>query len=221
MRKLIRDLPYERLIAAGRHRYDLDGRPTGVVEHWQLTSAVDDYRFLRVDRDDREGATGETALYHLTVDPGGRLERLAFRIWGPLRRIDGNLLSDGQSASLSFTSGEESAAGSLTLPDPSSFLFPAALGHYLLCATGPGPLTLVELALGSAPGLRPSPAEIADGAVESREIAGAERTGRPRHLSIGNARRTLWTDGAGIPLVVDWVGGPTAVADRYIHHQAT
>ena len=71
MRFIIHELPYERPLLAGRLRYERDGQPTGAIEFWRLTDAVDGYRFLRVDLDARDAASGRSWLYHATLDAAG------------------------------------------------------------------------------------------------------------------------------------------------------
>ncbi len=72
MRFIIHQLPYERPIVAGQLRYERDGAPTGAVEQYRLTAAVDGYRFLRVDLDARTAPSGRSTLYHLTLNPDGQ-----------------------------------------------------------------------------------------------------------------------------------------------------
>ena len=76
MRFIIHELPYERPLLSGRLRYERDGVPSGAVESWRLTAAVDGYRFLRVDVDAREAPSGRSWLYHLTLNPAGLPDRV-------------------------------------------------------------------------------------------------------------------------------------------------
>ena len=53
MRFIVKEQDYEKPIGAGLMRYELDGVPTGAVEHWRLTEATEGYEVLRVDLDAR------------------------------------------------------------------------------------------------------------------------------------------------------------------------
>lgn len=92
MRFIIHEMPYERPLLAGRLRYERDGVPTGAVELWRITNAVDGYRFLRVDLDAREAESGRSSLYHVTLNPAGRPEQLKFRLWGNGPEVSGSLV---------------------------------------------------------------------------------------------------------------------------------
>ena len=94
MRFIIHELPYEKPVAAGRFRYEQNSQATGAVEHWRLTTAVDDYHFVRVDLDARAATSGHTYLYHLVLNPAGRPERLHYRFWTTGVEVTGNILLD-------------------------------------------------------------------------------------------------------------------------------
>ena len=83
MRCIIREQPYEKLLAAGHFRFQKDGKLTGVSEVWRLTELIDDYRNLRIDVDARNTVGGETNLYHLLINSAGQPERLKTRQFGP------------------------------------------------------------------------------------------------------------------------------------------
>ncbi len=95
MRFIIRELPYERPLLAGRLRYERDGVPTGAVESWRLTQALDDYRFLRVDLDAREAPSGRSSLFHVTLNPAGRPEQIKYRLWGNGPEVSGTAVWEG------------------------------------------------------------------------------------------------------------------------------
>ena len=70
----------------------LNNQPTGAVEEWRLSDAVDGYRFLRVDLDARNAPSGRSYLYHLTMDKLGNLVQLKFRLWTEGSEIIGSVL---------------------------------------------------------------------------------------------------------------------------------
>ena len=82
MRCIIREQPYEKLLAAGHFRFQKNGKLTGVSEVWRLTEVIDGYRNLRIDVDARDTIGGKTNLYHLVINPDGQLERLKIRKFG-------------------------------------------------------------------------------------------------------------------------------------------
>lgn len=80
MRYLLKTQPYEKPIAAGSFRYEQDGVPNGIVEQWQLSHALDGYKFFRVDVDARKLKTaGYSTLYNVVIGPDGKPENVKFR----------------------------------------------------------------------------------------------------------------------------------------------
>lgn len=80
MRYLLKTQPYEKPIAAGSFRYEQDGVPNGIVEHWQYSHALDGFKFFRIDVDARElGSEGYSTLYNVVIGPDGRPENVKFR----------------------------------------------------------------------------------------------------------------------------------------------
>jgi hypothetical protein len=91
MRCIIREQPYEKLLAAGHFRYQKDGEPTGVEEVWRLTELIEGYRNLRIEIDARNSIGGETTLYHLVINPSGQPERLKMRQFGSGSAMSGDV----------------------------------------------------------------------------------------------------------------------------------
>ena len=80
MRYLLKIQPYEKPIAAGSFRYEQDGAPNGIVEHWQLSHALDGFKFFRVDVDARNHqANGYSTLYNVVLGSDGQPENVKFR----------------------------------------------------------------------------------------------------------------------------------------------
>lgn len=129
MRFIIHELPYEQPILAGRLRYERDGSPTGAVESWRLTAAMDGFRFLRVDVDAREAPSGQSSLYHLTLNPIGRPEQLKYRFWGNGLEVSGAAVWNGNEViaarRVNEVAYEDVVRGS-------AFWFPAGAGLALL-----------------------------------------------------------------------------------------
>jgi len=136
MRFLIREQPYESLLSSGRFRYEEDGRPTGAVEHWRLTSESSGYRILRVDLDARAATSGDSFLYHLLLNRIGMPERLNFRFYGgDGHTVTGTVLVEPATITVSREVDGERFDDDLdvrTLAVPWVFWFPSSIGLGLL-----------------------------------------------------------------------------------------
>lgn len=220
MRTLIRELPYEQPIAAGRYRYERDGQPTGAVESWRLTAAQEGYRFLRVDLNAQAAPSGDSYLYHLTLDAAGRPERLSFRFFGSAFQAGGNLLFDQDAVTLARNVDGRRMETERDLPPGFAFWFPATAGLALLAGrAGEGgiisavtldrderfALLLVDLTIRAD---RPQP----------RVIMGKGTVLRPLTLSWADEQRTIWIDEYEWPLIMER-DGLAAVETRYIRYQ--
>lgn len=128
MRFIVREQSYEKPIAAGLFRYDLDGSPTGAVESWRLTTAVSGYQILRVDLDARDTESGNSFLFHLVRQDDGTPERLGYRYWGNGWMIEGTLLfEDGSIGGRRVVNGR-TIEETLSLGGLDGFWFPSAIG---------------------------------------------------------------------------------------------
>ena len=222
MRSLIRELPYEQPIAAGRYRYLREGSPTGATESWRLSAAADGYRFLRVDLNG-QSASGKSALYHLTLDPAGYPQRLAFRFFRPGLQIRGNLLFEDRSVALSRTMAggkPRRVEEELPLPPGTLFWFPATSGLGLLSSAPDGPsqpaLTLNPEADFA---LWPTEVAITTGAAEPVTVMGQALSARPLSIAWAQQRRRIWVDENGWPVIMERAG-MTAVETRLIRYTA-
>lgn len=138
MRFIIKEQPYEKLLAAGQFRYELDGEPTGAVENWRLTEVDDEYRFLRVDLDARAAASGHSYLYHAVLNENGRFERLKYRFWGQVGggefQVAGDVVLDEESITASREVNGEPFDQTFDLPVLYAFWFPSTMGVGMLAA---------------------------------------------------------------------------------------
>jgi hypothetical protein len=201
MRFLVREQPYERLLAAGRFVYRQEGQPTGAVEAWRLTAARETYRFLRVDLDARAAESGDSYLYHLVLD-GNRPVRLTFRFWGgprvdhPSRRIEGNAYLEPDEISVGWEVDGRRREASLPLETPWAFWFPSTAGLGLLGAHvangAPARGCWLDPAADFAPQAVSVTAEQAPGL--SLDVGGQPRPVTHVTLSWDGQRRQLWLD---------------------------
>ena len=219
MRFIIHELPYERPLLAGRLRYERDGVPTGAVESWRMTSAMDGYRFLRVDLDAREAPSGRSYLYHVTLNPAGLPEQLKFRLWGDGLDAGGTAVWEGSEVivarNVNGTAYEDEASGS-------AFWFPAGSGLAMLavCIGETNGLTMATDTSDPA-GLMAmveTPVDIVLAAAESEIVSNELLTVRPLEVRWADQQRTVWLDGERRPLRLLRGDGLTATAERLIRY---
>ena len=138
MRFIIHEMGYETPLAAGKLRYMRDGQPTGAVESWRLTAAVEGYRFLRVDLDARAAESGHTYLYHATLNGNGRIEQLKYQFWDNQIKIVGNVVFEKDAVVGTRDVNNQRFEDVLEMPVGYQFWFPATQGLGLLTGAGEG-----------------------------------------------------------------------------------
>ncbi|MDT8304530.1 MAG: hypothetical protein RRC07_01230 [Anaerolineae bacterium] len=218
MRSLIRELPYEKPLVAGRYLYQRDGVPTGAVESWRLSLARDGYRFLRVDLNAEAGDGKDSTLYHLVLDASGEPERLSFRHFRRGRQLRGNVLFEGPYVTLTRQSGDERHEVTLERPHGTRFWFPATAALGLVAAPGAGPALTLNRA--DDFNLWPTHLEASEGAPVSLLIMGKAVTARPVTLAWASERRVVWHDEEPWPLQMER-DGLLAVESRRLYYGAT
>lgn len=221
MRFIIREQDYEQLVASGQLVYELDGQPTGTLETWRLTEAVAGYRFLRVDLDAREAASGNSYLYHATLNDKGTAERLKFRVYGDQRQILGDVLFEDSSVTVARQIDDERHVEELSVPSGFAFWFPTAMGLSLL--TGPS----LEDGMVAAVSLDPDQdfaavvTNVRRSYREEEELVVTRQVVWVRRCLIGwlDQIRTIWIDKYGLPVVVERDDGLKGIEKRYIRHK--
>lgn len=242
MRFIIPELPYERPLLAGRLRYERHGQPTGAVESWRLTDAVDGYRFLRVDLDAREAASGRSWLFHATLDPAGLPEQVKYRFWGDGLEVSGAVVRQGdewvaarQVNGAAYIGHEDVGHedvghegvgheddGREDTARGAAFWFPSGAGLALLAARD-GETTGVTLAPpdpspSKALALIETPVEVIWGDVATVEMGGEILDVRPLSVAWPGNRRVVWLDSAARPLRLWRDDGLTAEAERLVRY---
>lgn len=219
MRFIIHELPYERPIMAGRLRYELDGVPTGAIESWRLTDAMDGYRFLRVDMDAREAPSGNTCLYHVTLNPVGRPEQLKYRFWGGGHEVSGTAVWDGDEV-IAARRADEGMFEDVVRG--TAFWFPSGAGLALLaqCAGETKGITVL-----TDPGIPQrlmsffeTPVTILWGMAGMEQVNGELLPVRPLYVSWADQHRTVWLDVTARPLRLQRDDGLTATAERLVRY---
>lgn len=196
MRFIVHELPYEQPIAAGRYVYRRQDQPTGAMESWRLTAAVDGYKILRVDLDAREAESGDSYLYHLTLNPAGQPERLNFRFFRPGLQIRGNVLFEPGRVTLSREINGEREDGEAPFPAGTLFWFPATAGLSLVggCQGASQELPAVMLDREVQFDLRPVTITLATGVPEMVLVRGEPVETQPVSLVWLDQERHLWLD---------------------------
>lgn len=225
MRFIIHEQPYERPLSSGTWEYYRDERPTGAVENWRLSSAVDGYSFLRVDLDARAATSGRSYLYHLTLDRDGSPLQLKFRLWANDTEIIGMVLLDKDTIIVTREIGGWRDEALIPVSDDYAFWFPASTGLGLLSKwqsvqsitgvglrTGTGAIetemspfvTLLDLEVG-----------------EVGNLLIKDRSQQLKPLTIGwsDQQRRLWLDKDSRPLKMERSDGLVAIESHYTRVQ--
>ncbi len=219
MRFLIHEQPYERPLLTGQLRYYEGGRPTGAVESWRLTDAVDGYRFLRVDLDARDAPSGRSYLYHLVMNPIGRPEQLKYRLWGSGLDVSGVVLwENGRLTAAREVNGErleETAVGR-------AFWFPSGAGLAQLIWSS-GETRGVTLRINTddpalVMAMWETEVAIELGTPETVTINNAILPVRPLSVFWDDNQRIVWIDTDGRPLRLWRSDGMTALAERLVRY---
>lgn len=218
MRFIIREMDYEKPLAAGKLLYQLHGRPTGISEEWRLTAAVDEYLFLRVDLDARESASGESTLYHLTLNSAGRSERLKFRYLGPDAQIDGDVLLEDDLLTLTRNVDGHRYEDEASMPLGYRFWFPSALGLSQLAGTALDEIDLRAVTLDKDEQftLKTHPAQLELDKEERMHTTGQSVAVRPCLIRWLGSSQTIWLDSYNLPVKFDSGDGLSAFESRYV-----
>lgn len=215
MRKLIQEMPYERPLAAGRYVYSQDGAPTGAVESWHLTAAMEGYRFLRVDYD-ASGASADHTLYHLVLDAAGRPQRLKFRYFRRGLQIRGDLLFAEETALLSRTINSRQVDAETAFTPATAFWFPASSGLSLL-SNAPAESAGLTLKPDDNFALWPTTLSLTEGAPQTISLMGRQVETMPVSARWDDEKRTIWFDEHRWPVRVQRES-LAALENRYVRY---
>jgi hypothetical protein len=219
MRFIIHELPYEQPIVAGTLRYAQDGQPTGALEHYRVTSAVDGYRFIRVDLDARAAPSGRSSLYHLTLNPASCPEQLKYRFWADGLEVSGVVVWEG--GQLTAARDVDGVRHEDEAPD-AAFWFPSAMGLTLLRSwAGAHEVPGVTLEQATADptrvmGLVATTVSVATLPPLEVEVTGEMIPARGMEARWGDQTRRVWSHPDGWPLKIWRNDGLTAVATQLV-----
>ena len=228
MRFIIHEMPYERPLRAGIFRYEQDAQPTGAVEQWRLTTVSGGYRFLRVDLDARAAPSGQSTLYHLTMNERGQPEQLKFRFWADGIEASGILLC-GDDA-LTLTRNVNGARHEEEIARDRVFWLPSSVGLGMLArAAQEGAHHLAAVTLDTRSLRSPAQAEAAFalrradltlciGPEEELAVRRETHVVRPLLITWDDQQRTIWIDEHGWPLQMRRQDGLIARETQYIRY---
>lgn len=218
MRFILREQGYERPVASGKLVYERDGQPTGALENWRLTEAVEGYRFLRVDLDARAAASGNSSLFHLTLNPQGQPERLLFRFFGTSGQVKGTVLFEDHLLTVVRELPEQERQEDELVA--SYFWFPSTVGLGLLAGlAGEGQVVAVMLDAAAHFAPRFVTLHYHEGQPEIVELMGKQWDTRPLTLAWADQTRTLWLDVYRQPLLMKRQDGLCGRETRYVRYQ--
>jgi len=221
MRFIIREMDYEIPLASGKLLYEMRGRPTGVIEEWRLTAAVDGYRFLRVDLDAREAASRESTLYHLTLNSAGRSERLKFRYYGPDTQVIGDVMLDKDSVTLTRKVRGHRFEDETNLSSGYGFWFPSALGLSLLAGIHHDGDYLQAATVNKDEEFALTSYQVQLKASNEESLATTGQTVAvwPCLIRWPGFDQTIWLDSYSLPVKLDRGDGTSALESRYVRFQ--
>jgi len=235
MRFIIRELPYEKAIAAGQLRYSRNGQRTGATESWRLTSATTGYRFLRVDLDARQARSGASILYHLVLNQAGRLERLAYRAWSSAAQVKGNVLLENGIMTRTHELNGVRREESIPFKARDEFWFPSAIGLGLLarCARSErsperGSLATVTLDVAldgndvaheDAFAFKRLDVHMSTGSQDTMQLMGASTEVYSLDIAWQDQAHRLWLDQHDWPVKMKRGDGLMALEERYIRYR--
>ena len=219
MRFIIREQEYEKLVAAGKFRYEMQGKTTGATESWRLTRLSKIYSLLRVDFDARKTPDRYSTLYHLALGPGWRPERLKFRHFAGPAEIVGDLQFDEEVVSLYRKIGDRRLEDEEKMPGDYRFWFPSVIGFALLLGS-PEITSSQTLTLDRKKdfGLVQRQVDIEQ---KEREVVAVTGRTMPvqRYLIAWKSKSIrLWLDDYGLPVLLEQEDGLQAIESQYIRY---
>ncbi len=224
MRFIIHELAYEKPLTAGKWVYMRDGQVTGAEESWRLTEAAAGYRFLRVDLDARSAPSGQSTLYHVTLDENGRAVQVKYRFWAKGLEIIGTVLLEEDAVIVTRETVADRDETILPVSRGYAFWFPATAGLGLLADSAGQAMSAVTLQTATHDPARlmgPTATHVTIAEAASSKMAVMGKTVSSRQLTISwqDQQRQLWVDEKGWPLRMERDDGLSAEISQQIVYQ--
>lgn len=216
MRSLVREKPYETVVASGKLHYWQADKPTGAVESWRLTRTVTDDRIVRVDLDARQAASGSSRLFHYIENGEGVPQRLVYRYLQPdAPSIAGNVLFGDDELINSRRDAQRHVDTAALLP----LLFPTTVGLALLSRLPAGDHQIILLDLQQAGQLRSINVQLVTDDPSNGTGDDVPQAARIVQLRWQDQQRRLWLHEDGFPLQMERQDGLRAVAARFVDYR--
>lgn len=220
MRFIIREQDYEKLVAAGKFRLEMNGLPTGATESWRITRLNEGYGWLRVDVDRRKTSENSSTLYHLAFSSVWRPERLKFRHFVDSFEIVGDLQFDEETISLYRDMNGQRIESEEKIPAGYRFYLPAIIGWALLPATADdGECWIFSLDRNREFNLTRHQVEIRREERGVVAVTGQDVAAQRYSIDWGTEIQYLWLDDFGLPVLSEREDGFRAVETQYIRYE--
>jgi hypothetical protein len=227
MRFLMREMEYERPVASGTFRFEADGQPTGSVESWRFSRALDSYSFLRVELDTHSQRDQEICLYHALLSPDMDMERLKFRYFGSRVEIEGDLQFDdhivfmNRLISIKMNGEKRRIVEEIPLESEAVLWFESIAGQGLAAAkvaeNSQRSLLILEKEMDFAS--RHGSARFHWGEEESRTVLRQQVAVRPCSISWDKSSVDIWLDEFSWPVSAAYASGITASETAYVRYK--
>ncbi|MGB3715623.1 MAG: hypothetical protein WA996_14420 [Candidatus Promineifilaceae bacterium] len=227
MRFLMREMEYEKPIASGRLRYEREGNPTGLVEAWRFTHALEGFYFLRVEMDAHNPKDQEICLYHVLLNPEMNIERLKFRYFGSRSEVEGDLQFDRDIISLNrvlidkLENRKKRQVEEIAVASDAVFWFPSmvGLGFASSKVTKDSQRSFLILDKDSSFASRRGTAQFRWGDEEDRAVMRRNVAVRPCSISWETFAVRLWLDEFNWPVGGLYADGLSATEIAYVRYE--
>ncbi len=227
MRFLMREMEYEKPIASGRFRYEREGKPTGLVEAWRFTRALEGFYFLRVDMDTHNPFNQEICLYHLLLNPAMNIERLKFRYFGSRIEIEGDLQFTNHIVTLNrviidkLKNTKKRQVEEISVESDAVFWFPSIVGLGLVASkdSKDSRRSFLSLDKDSYFASLRGTARFIWGEEEDTVVMRQNVAVRPCSISWDTDTVRLWLDDFGWPIGASFADGLSATEIAYLRYE--
>lgn len=227
MRFLMREMEYEKPIASGRLRYEREGDPTGLVEAWRFSHALEGFYFLRVEMDTHNPKDQEICLYHALLNPEMNYERLKFRYYGARFDVEGDLQFDHDIITLSrvlvdkLENRKKRQMEEISVASDAVFWFPTVVGIGLAASkvTKDSQRYYLRLDKDSSFASRRGTARFRWGDEENRAVVRQNVAVQPCSISWESSAVRLWLDEFNWPVSACYADGLSASEIAYLRYK--
>ncbi len=220
MRFIIREQEYEKLIASGRFRYEMQDRVTGANESWRQTKVAGGYGFIRVDLDRRETSKSATTLYHLVLSLDNRPARLKFRHFEQMKELNGDVQFQEGNVSLSRQVNGRRLEDELGVEPGFRFWFPSTIGLSLLCNQDIDEGSFTAITLDPEQDFKLVERTVTINLQEKDRLTVAGRSTIVQRclITINKQTHVVWIDEHRWPIIMEYTDGSRAIETQPIRY---